>query len=110
MTTMAAQPRYNLEDPGYEPRTARDAREAARAARNGQSPRYRRTQSPEQLDDFRPQSEEFDMRSPTSDVALQDAMVAQAQQQQQVSFFFAPARARECNSLQHLFSVPEPRN
>ncbi|KAG9495261.1 hypothetical protein J7337_013496 [Fusarium musae] len=87
MATMAAphQPRYNLEDPGYpvEPRTARDAREAARAARNGQSPRYRRTQSPEQLDDFRPQSEEFDMRSPTSDVALQDAMLAQAQQQQQ---------------------------
>ncbi|EWY81480.1 hypothetical protein FOCG_14850 [Fusarium oxysporum f. sp. radicis-lycopersici 26381] len=85
MATMAAphQPRYNLEDPGFEPRTARDAREAARAARNGQSPRYRRTQSPEQLDDFRPQSEEFDMRSPTSDVALQDAMLAQAQQQQQ---------------------------
>jgi hypothetical protein len=26
------------------------------------------------------------MRSPTSDVALQDAMLAQAQQQQQVSF------------------------
>ncbi|EXL97854.1 hypothetical protein ACKRZS_003849 [Fusarium odoratissimum] len=85
MATMAAphQPRYNLEDPGFEPRTARDAREAARAARSGQSPRYRRTQSPEQLDDFRPQSEEFDMRSPTSDVALQDAMLAQAQQQQQ---------------------------
>ncbi|KAF5635981.1 hypothetical protein F52700_5295 [Fusarium sp. NRRL 52700] len=84
MATMAApnQPRYNLEDPGYEPRTARDAREAARAARNGQSPRYRRTQSPEQLDDFRPQSEEFEMRSPTSDVALQNAMVAQAHQQQ----------------------------
>ncbi|CVL03969.1 uncharacterized protein FMAN_14902 [Fusarium mangiferae] len=78
-----AQPRYTLEDPAYEPRTARDAREAARAARNGQSPRYRRTQSPEQLDDFRPQSEEFDMRSPTSDVALQDAIVAQAQQHQQ---------------------------
>ncbi|KAF5980308.1 hypothetical protein FBULB1_5291 [Fusarium bulbicola] len=85
MAAMAAphQPRYNLEDPGYEPRTARDAREAARAARNGQSPRYRRTQSPEQLDDFRPQSEEFEMRSPTSDVALQNAMVAQAHQQQQ---------------------------
>ncbi|KAF4961230.1 hypothetical protein FGADI_467 [Fusarium gaditjirri] len=77
------QPRYNLSDQDYEPRTARDAREAARAARNGQSPRYRRTQSPEQLDDFRPQSEEFDMRSPTSDVALQDAMLAQAHQQQQ---------------------------
>ncbi|KAF4500428.1 hypothetical protein FAGAP_3354 [Fusarium agapanthi] len=85
MAAMAApnQPRYALEDPGFEPRTARDAREAARAARNGQSPRYRRTQSPEQLDDFRPQSEEFDMRSPTSDVAMQEAMVAQAQQQQQ---------------------------
>ncbi|KAF4973098.1 hypothetical protein FSARC_529 [Fusarium sarcochroum] len=77
------QPRYNLEDPGYEPRTARDAREAARAARNGQSPRYRRTQSPDQLDDYRFQSEESDMRSPTSDVALQEAMLAQAQQQQQ---------------------------
>lgn len=108
MATMAAphQPRYNLEDPGFEPRTARDAREAARAARNGQSPRYRRTQSPEQLDDFRPQSEEFDMRSPTSDVALQDAMLAQAQQQQQVSFF-QPALENTV-FLQHLFSAPEP--
>ncbi|KAF4454382.1 hypothetical protein F53441_3099 [Fusarium austroafricanum] len=77
------QPRYNLEDPGYEPRTARDAREAARAARNGQSPRYRRTQSPDQMDDRLFQSEESDIRSPTSDVALQDAMLAQAQQQQQ---------------------------
>lgn len=104
-----AQPRYNLEDPGYEPRTASDAREAARAARNGQSPRYRRTQSPEQLDDFRPQSEEFDMRSPTSDVALQDAIVAQAQQQQQVSFF-SLTRARKHCFLQHLFSAPEHRN
>jgi hypothetical protein len=92
MATMAAphQPRYNLEDPGssFEPRNnARDAREAARAARNGQSPRYRRTQSPDQLlDDYRFQSEEgSEMRSPTSDVALQDAMLAQAQQQQQVS-------------------------
>ncbi|UZP38214.1 hypothetical protein NXS19_006030 [Fusarium pseudograminearum] len=90
MATMAAphQPRYSLEDPGsgFEPRNnARDAREAARAVRNGQSPRYRRTQSPEQLvDDYRFQSEEgSEMRSPTSDVALQDAMLAQAQQQQQ---------------------------
>ncbi|KAL6917283.1 hypothetical protein ACHAPO_005920 [Fusarium lateritium] len=90
MATMAAphQPRYSLEDPGsgFEPRNnARDAREAARAARNGQSPRYRRTQSPDQLvDDYRFQSEEgSEMRSPTSDVALQDAMLAQAQQQQQ---------------------------
>ncbi|KAF5023529.1 hypothetical protein F66182_4396 [Fusarium sp. NRRL 66182] len=80
-----AQPRYSLEDPGFEPRTARDAREAARAARNGQSPRYRRTQSPEQLDEYRFQSEESEMRSPTSDVALQDAMLAQAQQQQQAN-------------------------
>ncbi|RGP77090.1 hypothetical protein FLONG3_4605 [Fusarium longipes] len=80
------QPRYNLEDPGsgFEPRNARDAREAARAARNGQSPRYRRPQSPDQLEDYRFQSEEgSEMRSPTSDVALQDAMLAQAQQQQQ---------------------------
>ncbi|KAM0186956.1 hypothetical protein ACHAPA_008052 [Fusarium lateritium] len=85
MAAMTAphQPRYNLEDPGFEPRTARDAREAARAARNGQSPRYRRPQSPDQLDDYRFQSEESDVRSPTSDVALQDAMLAQAQQQQQ---------------------------
>ena len=83
------QPRYNLEDPGsgFEPRNARDAREAARAARNGQSPRYRRPQSPDGLDEYRFQSEEgSEMRSPTSDVALQDAMLAQAQQQQQVSF------------------------
>ena len=91
MATMAAphQPRYNLEDPGsgFEPRNARDAREAARAARNGQSPRYRRPQSPDGLDEYRFQSEEgSEMRSPTSDVALQDAMLAQAQQQQQVSF------------------------
>jgi hypothetical protein len=85
MAAMAAphQPRYNLEDPGFEPRTARDAREAARAAKNGQSPRYRRPQSPDQLDDYRFQSEESEIRSPTSDVALQDAMLAQAQQQQQ---------------------------
>ncbi|CAG7563655.1 unnamed protein product [Fusarium equiseti] len=88
MATMAAphQPRYNLEDPGsgFEPRNARDAREAARAARNGQSPRYRRPQSPDGLDEYRFQSEEgSEMRSPTSDVALQDAMLAQAQQQQQ---------------------------
>ncbi|KAM0429967.1 hypothetical protein ACHAPT_005971 [Fusarium lateritium] len=75
------QPRYDLEDPGF-PRNAREAREAARAARNGASPRYRRTQSPEQVDDYRFAGED-DMRSPTSDVALQDAMLAQAQQQQQ---------------------------
>ncbi|KAJ4179872.1 hypothetical protein NW767_014516 [Fusarium falciforme] len=83
MATMAAphQPRYDLEDPGF-PRNAREAREAARAARNGSSPRYRRTQSPEQVDDYRFAGED-DMRSPTSDVALQDAMLAQAQQQQQ---------------------------
>lgn len=74
------QPRYDLEDPGF-PRNAREAREAARAARNGSSPRYRRTQSPEQVDDYRFAGED-DMRSPTSDVALQDAMLAQAQQQQ----------------------------
>lgn len=82
MATMAAphQPRYDLEDPGF-PRNAREAREAARAARNGSSPRYRRTQSPEQVDDYRFAGED-DMRSPTSDVALQDAMLAQAQQQQ----------------------------
>jgi hypothetical protein len=39
------------------------------------------------------------MRSPTSDVALQDAMLAQAQQQQQVSFsllsVYLPCAARE---------------
>ncbi|KAF4996656.1 hypothetical protein FGRMN_4402 [Fusarium graminum] len=83
MAAMAApqQQRYNLEDPGFEPRTARDAREAARAARNGQSPRYRRPQSPDH-DDYR-FSQESEVRSPTSDVALQDAMLAQAQQQQQ---------------------------
>ncbi|KAF4453897.1 hypothetical protein FALBO_15909 [Fusarium albosuccineum] len=76
------QPRYDLEDPGF-PRSAREARQAARNGNgNGASPRYRRTQSPEQLDDYRFAGED-DMRSPTSDVALQDAMLAQAQQQQQ---------------------------
>lgn len=111
------QPRYNLEDPGFEPRTARDAREAARAARNGQSPRYRRPQSPEQLDDYRFQSEESEIRSPTSDVALQDAMLAQAQQQQQVSSPFLEARIvffalekRSSESRQNLYSVLSPNH
>ncbi|KAM5344437.1 hypothetical protein ACJ41O_012973 [Fusarium nematophilum] len=87
MATMAApphQPRYDLEDPGF-PRSAREARAAARSGNNGgstSSPRYRRTQSPEQLDDYRFAGDE-ELRSPTSDVALQDAMLAQAQQQQQ---------------------------
>jgi hypothetical protein len=136
MATMAAphQPRYNLEDPGsgFEPRNARDAREAARAARNGQSPRYRRPQSPDHLDDYRFQSEEgSEMRSPTSDVALQDAMLAQAQQQQQVSlarlslslalfaeFPFSPtplekksfSLGKQTNSGQHLYSAFFPLN
>lgn len=97
MATMAAphQPRYDLEDPGF-PRNAREAREAARAARNGSSPRYRRTQSPEQVDDYRFAGED-DMRSPTSDVALQDAMLAQAQQQQvgPKKLSFPPSLTRE---------------
>lgn len=119
MAAMAAphQPRYNLEDPGFEPRTARDAREAARAARNGQSPRYRRPQSPEQLDDYRFQSEESEIRSPTSDVALQDAMLAQAQQQQQVSspfleariVFFALEKSSESASLGKIFIPCSPQ-
>lgn len=76
----APQQRYHtLEDPGF-PRSARETREQARAARNGSSPRYRRTQSPGAEDDYRFGNEET--RSPTSDVALQDAMVAQAQPQQ----------------------------
>ncbi|KAF4982187.1 hypothetical protein FZEAL_2165 [Fusarium zealandicum] len=82
MAAPAHQPRYDLEDPGFPgPRSARETREAARAARNGSSPRYRRPQSPE-ADDYRFPVTEEGMRSPTSDVALQDAMLAQAQQQQ----------------------------
>ncbi|KAK7427635.1 hypothetical protein QQZ08_005910 [Neonectria magnoliae] len=81
------QQRYALEDPGV-PQTAREAREAARAAaRNGSGSRYRRpqSQSPDFDDDL--YSGHGESRSPTSDVALHD--VAHAHAPQQVRHFSA---------------------
>ncbi|KAH6999698.1 hypothetical protein EDB80DRAFT_121030 [Ilyonectria destructans] len=63
------------------PRSSREARQAARAAKNGNS-HYRRAHSPD-LDDFAFSGGE-EPRSPTSDIALQDAILAQAQHQQRV--------------------------
>lgn len=60
------------------PRSSREARQAARAAKNGNS-HYRRAHSPD-LDDFAFSGGE-EPRSPTSDIALQDAILAQAQHQ-----------------------------
>lgn len=61
------------------PRSSREARQAARAAKNGNS-HYRRAHSPDQ-DDFAFSGGE-EPRSPASDVALQDAILAQAQAHQ----------------------------
>ncbi|KAF7552008.1 hypothetical protein G7Z17_g4611 [Cylindrodendrum hubeiense] len=63
------------------PRSSREARQAARAAKNGNS-HYRRAHSPD-LDDFAFSGGD-EPRTPTSDIALQDAILAQAQHQQRV--------------------------
>lgn len=80
---MAAPPSqpFSLDEKGM--RTAREAREAARAAKNGSNYHARRTYSPPP-DDFHG-AEGDAPRSPISDIALQDAMLARAESQVSLS-------------------------
>ncbi|KAK7421540.1 hypothetical protein QQZ08_009885 [Neonectria magnoliae] len=70
----------NPDDRGQ--RSSREARQAARAAKNGGNGHYRRGQSPD-LDEYAFSGGD-EPRSPHSDIALQDAILAQAQHQQRV--------------------------
>ncbi|KPM45540.1 hypothetical protein AK830_g976 [Neonectria ditissima] len=79
MTPQQAQ-YMNPDDRGQ--RSSREARQAARAAKNGSNGHYRRAQSPD-LDEYAFSGGD-EPRSPMSDIALQDAILAQAQHQQRV--------------------------
>ncbi|KAI5456528.1 hypothetical protein BGZ63DRAFT_457858 [Mariannaea sp. PMI_226] len=72
----------NLDD--RPPRSSREARAAARAAKSGGSSHYRRGGLSPELDEYNHFSGPDEPRSPNSDVALQDAILAQAQQQRMV--------------------------
>ncbi|KEY65636.1 hypothetical protein S7711_07885 [Stachybotrys chartarum IBT 7711] len=79
MAMAANQPPYpDLDEKTMQ--SERGARDARRASRNGPNAHYRRARSPQ--DEAHRSGDE--LRSPTSDIALQDAMIAQAQAQRAV--------------------------
>ncbi|KAK7414632.1 hypothetical protein QQX98_006489 [Neonectria punicea] len=80
MTPQQAQ-YMNPDDRGQ--RSSREARQAARAAKNGGNGHYRRAAQSPDLDEYAFSGGD-EPRSPHSDIALQDAILAQAQHQQRV--------------------------